>query len=51
MKLNDTITTYDVVEALQGETGKFEVNQPQRRALLRQLPTGALHCQPRVGRQ
>lgn len=28
MKLNDTITTYDVAEALQGETGKFEVTSP-----------------------
>ena len=24
MKLNDSISTYDVAEALQGETGKFE---------------------------
>ncbi len=28
MKLNDTISTYDVAEALQGETGKFEVTSP-----------------------
>jgi hypothetical protein len=28
MKLNDSITTYDVAEALQGETGKFEVTSP-----------------------
>jgi hypothetical protein len=25
MKLNDSITTYDIAEALQGETGKCEV--------------------------
>jgi hypothetical protein len=25
MKLNDSISTYDVAEALQGESGKFEV--------------------------
>ena len=28
MKLNDSITTYDVAEALQGEQGKFEVTSP-----------------------
>ena len=28
MKLNDSITTYDIAEALQGETGKFEVTSP-----------------------
>jgi hypothetical protein len=28
MKLNDSISTYDVAEALQGETGKFEVTSP-----------------------
>ena len=28
MKLNDSITTYDVAEALQGESGKFEVTSP-----------------------
>jgi hypothetical protein len=28
MKLNDTISTYDVAEALQGEIGKFEVTSP-----------------------
>jgi hypothetical protein len=28
MKLNETITTYDVAEALQGESGKFEVTSP-----------------------
>jgi cytochrome c2 len=28
MKLNDTITTYDIAEALQGESGKFEVTSP-----------------------
>jgi hypothetical protein len=28
MKLNDTITTYDVAKALQGESGKFEVTSP-----------------------
>ena len=28
MKLNDTITTYDIAEALQGENGKFEVTSP-----------------------
>ncbi|HUO25255.1 MAG TPA: hypothetical protein VMU61_06285 [Candidatus Aquilonibacter sp.] len=28
MKLNDSISTYDVAEALQGETGKFEVISP-----------------------
>jgi hypothetical protein len=43
MKLNDSITTYDIAEALQGETGKFEVNQPHRRTLLRDVPTWTLH--------
>jgi hypothetical protein len=28
MKLNDSISTYDVAEALQGETGRFEVTSP-----------------------
>jgi hypothetical protein len=28
MKLNDSITTYDLAEALQGENGKFEVTTP-----------------------
>jgi hypothetical protein len=28
MKLNDSISTYDVAEALQGESGKFEVTSP-----------------------
>lgn len=28
MKLNDSITTYDIAEALQGEQGKFEVTSP-----------------------
>ncbi len=28
MKLNDCITTYDIAEALQGESGKFEVTSP-----------------------
>jgi hypothetical protein len=28
MKLNDSISTYDVAEALQGEIGKFEVTSP-----------------------
>src|SRR3984957_13809072 len=28
MKLNDSITAYDIAEALQGETGKFEVTSP-----------------------
>ena len=28
MKLNDSITTYDIAEALQGEAGKFEVTSP-----------------------
>ncbi len=28
MKLNDSITTYDIAEALQGENGKFEVTSP-----------------------
>ena len=28
MKLNDSITTYDIAEALQSETGKFEVTRP-----------------------
>lgn len=30
MKLNESITTYDVAEALQGEIGKFEVTSPNR---------------------
>jgi hypothetical protein len=28
MKLNDSITTYDIAEALQREQGKFEVTSP-----------------------
>jgi hypothetical protein len=28
MKLNESLTTYDIAEALQGETGKFEVISP-----------------------
>ena len=28
MKLNESITTYDIAEALQGESGKFEVTSP-----------------------
>lgn len=28
MKLNESITTYDIAEALQGENGKFEVTSP-----------------------
>lgn len=28
MKLNDSISTYDIAEALQGESGKFEVTSP-----------------------
>ena len=28
MKLNDTISAYDIAEALQGESGKFEVTSP-----------------------
>jgi hypothetical protein len=28
MKLDDSISTYDVAEALQGETGKSEVTSP-----------------------
>jgi hypothetical protein len=28
MKLNDSISIYDVAEALQGEIGKFEVTSP-----------------------
>ena len=28
MRLNESISTYDVAEALQGETGKFEVTSP-----------------------
>jgi len=28
MKLNDSITTYDIAEALQGEQGTFEVTSP-----------------------
>ena len=28
MKLNESITTYDIAEALQGEQGKFEVTSP-----------------------
>jgi hypothetical protein len=38
MKLNESITTYDIAEALQGEQGKFEVS-----------PTGERYfvtCQP-----
>ena len=50
MKLNDSISTYDVAEALQGETGKFEVTQPQRRALFHHVPARTFHSQSRVGR-
>ncbi len=28
MKLNESLTTYDIAEALQGESGKFEVISP-----------------------
>lgn len=28
MRLNETITAYDIAEALQGESGKFEVTSP-----------------------
>jgi len=28
LKPNDSITTYDVAKALQGETGKFELTSP-----------------------
>jgi hypothetical protein len=28
MKLSETITAYDIAEALQGESGKFEVTSP-----------------------
>jgi len=28
MKLNESVTTYDIAEALQGESGKFEVTSP-----------------------
>lgn len=28
MKLNDTLTAYDIAEALAGESGKFEVTCP-----------------------
>jgi hypothetical protein len=28
MKLNDSINAYDIAEALQGESGKFEVTSP-----------------------
>jgi hypothetical protein len=28
MRLNDSITAYDLAEALQGESGKFEVTSP-----------------------
>ena len=33
MKLNDSISTYDVAEALRGETGKFEVTSPTENAI------------------
>jgi hypothetical protein len=33
MKLNDSISTYDVAEALQGESGKFEVTSPTASAI------------------
>jgi hypothetical protein len=33
MKLNDSITTYDIAEALQGEQGKFEVTSPTENAI------------------
>jgi len=49
MKLNDSISTYDVAEALQGETGKFEVT-PQRRTLFRDDPAWTLNYQFGVGR-
>jgi hypothetical protein len=28
MRLNESITTFDIAEALQGEAGKFEVTSP-----------------------
>jgi hypothetical protein len=39
MKLNDSISTYDVAEALQGETGKFEATSPNGERYL-------VTCQP-----
>ena len=49
MKLIDSISTYDVAEALQRETGEFESNQPQRRAAISLRTSPDLHCQFRVG--
>jgi hypothetical protein len=46
MKLNESISTYDVAEVLQSETGKFEVTSP----VFRYVPTRTFHCQSGVGR-
>lgn len=43
MKLNESLTTYDIAEALQGETGKFEVISPNGERYF-YLPAGSLHC-------
>jgi len=48
MKLNDSITTYDVAEALQGETGKFEVTSPNGEPISLR-PARTLYCQLGVG--
>jgi hypothetical protein len=49
MKLNDSISTYDVAEALPGETGKFEVTSPNGETLFCYVPARTLHCQFRMG--
>ena len=48
MKLNDSISTYDVAEALQGETGKFEVTSPNGERYF--VTTWTLNYQFGVGR-
>ena len=50
MKLNDSISTYDVAEALQGETGKFEVTSPNGERYFVTTQARTLNHQFGVGR-
>jgi hypothetical protein len=51
MKLNDSITTYDIAEALQGGQGKFEVISPTGKRYFVTCQPGTLNQQYRVGWQ
>jgi hypothetical protein len=44
MKLNDSISTYDVADALTGRDRQIRSDQPQRRTLFRYVPARTLHC-------